>query len=73
MGKPKANPMEKWNQFFEVMGNVAEDRAAARAEAEGQELTERMRQPKADVSAKAGKMERESPLFFGAGENPTLF
>jgi cytochrome c biogenesis protein ResB len=69
----KPNDMRKWEQFFEVMGNVAQDRAEARAEAEGQELTERMQQPGRSVSAKAGRMERESPLFFGTGENPGLF
>ena len=49
------------------------DRETARQLAEAEELTARMRTPKADVSAKAGRMERESPLFFGTGENPILF
>lgn len=26
-----------------------------------------------NISKKAGEMEREAPLFFGTGENPTLF
>jgi hypothetical protein len=47
--------------------------AAILSTTEAEELTARMRTPKADVSAKAGRMERESPLFFGTGENPILF
>lgn len=69
----KPGNMADWDQFFAVMGDVAKDRAEARAEAEGQELTAIMRKPKADISTKAGKLERESPLFYGSGENPTLF
>jgi len=49
------------------------DRATARQLAEAEELTAAMRTPKADISAKAGRIERESPLFFGTGANPTLF
>ncbi len=37
------------------------------------ELEEVMRTPKADISAKTGEMERNAPLFFGTGDNPTLF
>ena len=48
-------------------------RDEALAQATGEELTAAMRQPKADISTKAGKLERESPLFFGTGENPSLF
>lgn len=55
------------------MENAPAERAQALAEAEGEELTQAMRQPKADISAKAGRIEREAPLFFGTGENPTLF
>ena len=40
---------------------------------EAQDLTAQMRQPLEDVSAKAGKMERDAPLFFGTGANPGLF
>lgn len=71
--KPQANEMEKWERYFEVMGNVKEDRAQAAAEAQGEALTAEMLQPKADISKKAGHIERESPLFFGKGSNPTLF
>ena len=49
------------------------DREAARQLAQAEELTAAMRQPRASISAKAGRMERESPLFFGTGANPLLF
>ena len=55
------------------MESADQDRAHARAEAEGEELTAAMRQPARDISSMAGKMEREAPLFFGCGENPSLF
>jgi len=45
-------------------------------EMEGEEargLMERMRTVKADISAKTGEMERNAPLFYGTGNNPTLF
>jgi hypothetical protein len=49
------------------------EREEARAKHEAETLTDIMRTPKADVSGKAGRMERESPLFFGTGSNPALF
>lgn len=41
--------------------------------AEAQELSERLRTPLGSISGRAGQMERDSPLFFGSGENPLLF
>jgi hypothetical protein len=52
---------------------VARERAEAFAAAEGERLTARLRSARGDVSARAGEIERESPLFFGTGENPGLF
>lgn len=49
----------------------AQDEAAAAKR--GEELTKEMRQPLGDISKAAGEMERESPLFYGTGENPALF
>lgn len=46
--------------------------AESAAALEGEELTRRMREPLGDVSAKAGRIENDSPLFFGK-INPTLF
>jgi hypothetical protein len=55
------------------MESADQDRAQARAEAEGAELSAEIRQPKGDISEAAGRMERSSPLFFGTGDNPSLF
>ena len=55
------------------MDSADADREAARQVQQAQDLTAELRRPLADVSAKAGKMEREAPLFFGTGSNPTLF
>ncbi len=54
-------------------GDVEGDQAAAAGIAEGERLTEILRTPKADISNKAGRVERDSPLFFGTGDNPLLF
>ncbi|HWG45158.1 MAG TPA: hypothetical protein VN688_20480 [Gemmataceae bacterium] len=58
---------------FAGMENADTDRAQAAAEQLGAELTEELRRPKADISASAGQIERDAPLFFGSGTNPTLF
>jgi hypothetical protein len=55
------------------MDTTDQDRETARQMQEAQDLTAQMRQPLGDVSAKAGKMERDAPLFFGKGANPGLF
>lgn len=49
------------------------DREAARRVAEAAALTAAMRTPRGNISAKAGRMEKESPLFYGTGDNPVLF
>lgn len=49
------------------------DRAQALAAQTAEELTAEMRRPLADISGKAGRMERDAPLFFGTGDNPSLF
>ena len=49
----------------------AQDQAAA--EYSGQELTAKLCEPGKDISTQAGEMERKAPLFFGTGDNPTLF
>jgi hypothetical protein len=58
-----------------ILGMESADRDRAQAEAiqTSEDLTAEMRRPKADISAKAGEMERSAPLFFGTGDNPTLF
>ena len=49
------------------------DRETARQLQQAEDLTAVMRTPKADISAKARKLEQDSPLFFGTGANPSLF
>jgi hypothetical protein len=55
------------------METADSDRETARQVQQAEDLTAELRRPLGDVSAKAGKMEREAPLFFGRGDNPTLF
>jgi hypothetical protein len=49
------------------------ERAEALGVAQAEELTALLWSPQGDISAVSGKMEREAPLFFGTGSNPTLF
>lgn len=58
---------------FAGLETCDQDRAAARALAQADELTAEIRRPLADISSDAGEMERRSPLFFGTGANPSLF
>ncbi|MGO8792902.1 MAG: hypothetical protein ACLQVL_36705 [Terriglobia bacterium] len=58
---------------FAGLETCDQDRASALAAQTAEELTAEMRRPLADISGKAGRMERDAPLFFGTGENPTLF
>ena len=38
-----------------------------------EELTTVLRKPLGNIDSATGEMERDSPLFFGTGTNPTLF
>ncbi len=61
---------------FIGFGSVEHDRAQARAEAEGLELTALMRKPLRDVTAKTRELEQRSPLFRDSEANtlgPGLF
>jgi hypothetical protein len=60
-------------QSFPGMETADADRAAAKGLAQADELSAQLRRPLTSISAKAGKMERDSPLFFGLGDNPILF
>ena len=72
MGKSKqVNEVESLT--IEGMEGLVAERNEARIEAEVNEMQETMRKPLGDVSQKAGDMERNAPLFFGTGDNPTLF
>lgn len=79
-GEPRncVNPRCKAGAVFlkeeaELIEGTTAARASAMAQSEGEALTAKLREPAGDVSAKAGRMERDSPLFFGKGDNPTLF
>ena len=58
---------------FSGLETCDRDRAEALAAARAEELTAELRRPLKDISGKAGDMERNSPLFYGSGDNPTLF
>ena len=58
---------------FSGLETCDEDRAKAAALSLADELTARLRSPGRDISDRSGRMERESPLFFGTGENPLLW
>jgi hypothetical protein len=58
---------------FFGMENADRERANAQAAAEGELLTKELNSPSGSVSKDAGDMERNSPLFSGTGDNPTLF
>ena len=70
----KPNPVRPEDSLaFSGLETVDQDRADALAAAQAEELTAELRRPLNDISAKAGRMERESPLFYGTGDNPTLW
>jgi len=58
---------------FAGLETCDEDREKALGIAQADELTARLRSTRGDISGKAGRMERESPLFFGTGANPLLW
>jgi len=55
------------------MDTTEADRAEAKALAEREALEAKMREPLANIDRRTGDIERDSPLFFGTGNNPTLF
>ncbi len=58
---------------FPGMEAAARDAEEARQQAEAAELTARLLEPRPSIDERVGKMERESPLFYGTGDNPTLW
>ena len=58
---------------FRGMEMCDSERAAAWAASQAEELTAELRRPLGDVSRKVGEIERNFPLFFGTGTNPSLF
>lgn len=54
-------------------GMDVEAQIAAAAAQQGEDLTGELQRPGCDISRRAGEMERNAPLFFGTGDNPSLF
>ena len=72
MRKPPLTPADSLS-CFAGMETADQDRAEALAAAQAEELTAELRRPLGDISARSGKMEQHSPLFFGTGDNPLLW
>lgn len=58
---------------LELFTDADRERQAVLDRYNAEQMTRKLRTPLADVSKAAGILERESPLFFGSGNNPTLF
>lgn len=58
---------------FSGMETAIQEQANGAATVAGEDLTAKLHEPGKDISAAAGRMERDSPLFYGTGENPLLF
>jgi hypothetical protein len=58
---------------FAGLETCDQDREAALAISQREEMETRLRSTRGDISARSGKMERHSPLFFGTGDNPLLW
>jgi hypothetical protein len=69
---PKETIKPEDSLTFAGLETCDQDRAAALAIQQAEELTAEMRRPLKDISRQAGEMERNAPLFYGQ-INPTLF
>lgn len=69
----KRRPKPVQSHTFAGMETAVAEQLHAAAVQAGEDLTAQMLEPLADISARAGEMERKSPLFFGTGDNPGLF
>jgi hypothetical protein len=58
---------------FAGLETCDEDREKALVLSMREEMETRLRSTRGDISSKAGRMERESPLFYGTGANPLLW
>jgi hypothetical protein len=78
--KPRSNRCQQcggWagdrQHILELFTDSDRQRQVALGIQEAQEMTAQLRQPLTDISRATGILERESPLFFGTGANPSLF
>jgi hypothetical protein len=60
-------------ESFELFEGCDDERETLRQLQEAADLSAMMRTRKADISRAAGILERESPLFYGKGDNTCLF
>jgi hypothetical protein len=60
--------------LYNLLDPTADDERSSLAMLEqAAQMSAAMRQPGPDISIKSGRMERESPLFFGSGDSPLLW
>lgn len=71
--KRKSTITEKLSPILAGMETETLARVQAEAEARAAEMSSKLLETIGSINEKAGKMERESPLFRGAGENPCLW
>jgi hypothetical protein len=66
-------PLKGEAQALPGFEEAVRERERVRGEDQRRLLTEEMRRPGGNIDRAAGEMERNSPLFFGKGEQPSLF
>jgi hypothetical protein len=71
MARRNTKPVE--SHTFIGMETAVEEQSKAAALYTAEELTKRLLEPGPSIDKKSGEMERDSPLFHGTGDNPTLF
>ena len=71
--KRKGTITEKLSPVLSGMEPEVLARIQAEAESRAAEMSAKLLEPMGNVNGKSGKMERESPLFRGTGENPCLW
>ena len=58
---------------FDGMAAAVAHQAEAAAVYSTEDLSAKLIEPRRSIDHATGEMERHSPLFYGTGENPTLF
>jgi hypothetical protein len=69
--KRMVKPVE--SHTFAGMETAVQAQTQSAAVYTAEQLTSKLLEPLGSISAKAGEMERNAPLFHGTGCNPTLF
>ena len=69
----RSHPNHIQTETLPGMENADTEREAAKKLATAAELSAELLRPLGNINKKSGKMERESPLFYGLGGNPILF